>query len=96
MINKILMLIRENEGITLQETARRLNISADEVMAYECGKALPSNNIIKRYSDSFGVPVSSIQFFSEEENNGILTKESRLFFADKLLQLVEKLLQNKK
>lgn len=95
MISKILTLIRENEGLTLQETARKLGISPDEVLRYEKGDVIPPDSIIEEYSDIFGVPVASIEFFSEHDTGGVLGKKTRLFFADKIVQLVEKLMQSK-
>ena len=95
MINKILTLIRENEGFSLQETAQRLGISPDEVLDYETGCKTPGEDIIEEYSNIFGVPVASIEFFSEHDFGGGIDASHHLFFADKIVTLVEKLMQSK-
>ena len=90
MINRFLTLVRENEGLTIHETAHRLGVSPDEVLDYETGRQVPSEGMLEEYSNIFGVPVSSIEFFSEQETDSILSSNTRLFFADKFVQLVEK------
>ncbi|WP_319530914.1 helix-turn-helix transcriptional regulator [uncultured Cohaesibacter sp.] len=95
MISKILTLIRENEGLTLQDTAQRLGISPEEVLDYETGRKAPSEGIIEEYSNIFGVPVASIEFFSEHDIGGVIDTKHRLFFADKIVKLVEKLMESK-
>nr|WP_321458244.1 helix-turn-helix transcriptional regulator [uncultured Cohaesibacter sp.] len=92
MINKFLTLMRENESMTIHEVASKLGVSSDSVLAYECGTIAPTPDIIEKYSEVFGVPVSSIQFFSKEDNNGVLSTKARLFLADKFVGMVEKLL----
>ncbi|WP_320143299.1 helix-turn-helix transcriptional regulator [uncultured Cohaesibacter sp.] len=93
MLNKILTLMRENEGMTIHEVASKLCVSSEAALDYELGKVRPTPEIIKKYSEIFGVPVSSIMFFSKEDEDGILSTESRMFFADKMVVLVERLMQ---
>ena len=95
MLNKILTLMRENEGMTIHEVASKLSVSSEAALDYELGKVRPTPEIIKKYSEIFGVPVSSIMFFSKEDDDGVLSTESRMFFADKMVVLVERLLHAK-
>ena len=73
MLNKILTLMRENEGMTIHEVASKLSVSSEAALDYELGKVRPTPEIIKKYSEIFGVPVSSIMFFSKEDDDGVLS-----------------------
>ncbi|WP_316859406.1 helix-turn-helix transcriptional regulator [uncultured Cohaesibacter sp.] len=95
MIHRILTLMRENESMTIHEVAHKLGVSSEAVISYEKGEVRPTPEIITRYSKIFGVPVSSIMFFCKDDSDGILTTESRLYFADKIVFLVEKLMKSK-
>lgn len=94
MIHKILTLMRENEAMTIGELASKLGTSEDIVLNFECGRVIPSAGVIEQYSEIFGVPTSSILFFSAEDDpDGILTTKGRLFFADKMIKMFEKLMK---
>ncbi|WP_319390287.1 helix-turn-helix transcriptional regulator [uncultured Cohaesibacter sp.] len=95
MLNKILSLMRENEGMTIHEVASKLGVSSEAALDYELGMVRPTPEIIQKYSEIFGVPVSSIMFFCKEDDDGILSTESRLYFADKIVVLVERLLHGR-
>lgn len=51
------------------QLADRLNISTSHLSEIESGKKQPSLQIMERYSSEFGIPVSSILFFSENLGN---------------------------
>jgi transcriptional regulator with XRE-family HTH domain len=74
------------------ELAEKLGISKSHLSEIESGSKTPSLDIIERYSKTFGIPVSSIMFFSENIENAGKGEKAKAFVASKVisfLQLIE-------
>jgi transcriptional regulator with XRE-family HTH domain len=54
----------------------------------ESGKKQPSLDLLNRYSERFGIPVSSLLFFSESLQSGV-TNGMRLGTAKKIISLLQ-------
>ena len=80
-----LRLLRVFHDLTQTELARRLGVSKSFVSELESGSKEPTLSMLARYSEEFGIPVSSLLFFAENltgsaANQGV---------ADKVLKLLE-------
>ena len=65
MLAEALRLIRVFHDIKQTELADRLGISKSHLSEIESGRKQPKIELIERYSAEFGIPSSSILFFSE-------------------------------
>ena len=65
MLAEALRLIRVFHDIKQNELAGRLGISKSHLSEIESGRKQPRLELIERYSEEFGIPSSSILFFSE-------------------------------
>ncbi|SEK17402.1 MULTISPECIES: helix-turn-helix transcriptional regulator [unclassified Variovorax] len=90
MLNRALRLLRTYHQLTQVELAGRLEISNTYLSEIETGGKAPAVELLKRYSEVFKMPVSSIMLFSEamdaERKPG---SKLRVAAADKILRLLE-------
>lgn len=72
MLNEALRLLRTFHDLKQADLADRLGVGRSYISELESGAKTPSMDVLKRYSDNFNVPVSSIMFFAEnvEESEG--------------------------
>lgn len=79
MLSEALRLLRVFHDLKQNELAERLEISRSYISELEKGSRTPSLEVIDKYSKEFGIPVSSILFFSEnisQANKGAWSAES--------------------
>lgn len=92
MLAEALRLIRVFHDMKQQEMADRLALSKSYVSELENGKKVPSMEVIQRYSDAFGIPVSSILLFSEGLENSSNANRTKSAIAERailFLKLIE-------
>lgn len=89
MLSEALRLIRVFHDIKQQELADRLGLSKSYVSELESGRKIPSMDVIQKYSDAFGIPPSSILFFSENLENPSKAKRAKSAIAGKVLQFLQ-------
>ncbi|MFC2950394.1 helix-turn-helix transcriptional regulator [Marinicaulis aureus] len=66
MLSEALRLLRVFHDMKQGELAERLELSKSYVSEIENGNRTPSFDVIEKYANIFGVPISSIMFFSEQ------------------------------
>jgi len=95
MIGEAIKIIRVFNGMNQQELASALEISDSYLSQIESGKRAPTLKTIKAVSQKFGIPVSSLMFFSEqlETDEGIDGNRKRLAFGRRLLNALTKIEQ---
>lgn len=89
MLAEALRLIRVFHDMRQQEVADRLGLSKSYVSEIENGKKIPSIDVIQKYSDAFGIPASSIMFFSENLESPSKANVARSAIADKVLNFLK-------
>jgi len=90
MLHKALKLTRQYHEMTQLELANKLGISKSYLSEIESGKKVINIDLLNKYSDCFDVPVSSLVFFSESvENKGVLPKAFKKVIADKMINIME-------
>lgn len=94
MIAKALKLIRQYHKLTQTELASRLSISTSYLSELESGKKEPSLDILQKYADFFGVPLSSLVVFCETLEGAHSVSKARAFISKKMLKVLEWIANN--
>jgi transcriptional regulator with XRE-family HTH domain len=92
MLSEALRLIRVFHDLKQVEAAEKLGISKSHLSEIESGTKTPSLDVVERYSKTFGIPMSSIMFFSENLEKAGKGEKAKTFIASKVinfLQLIE-------
>lgn len=88
MIHEALRLIRVYHDLKQVEAAKRVGISQSYLSELERGAKSPPLDILKKYSDTFDIPVSSIMYFSENID-GNRNSKTTSFVAKKIISLLQ-------
>lgn len=89
MLHEALRLIRAYHDLSQSQLGAELGVSNSFLSEIESGKKQPTLELLKKYSERFGVPVSSLLFFSESLHTGGVTKNLRLGAAKKVVSLLQ-------
>lgn len=77
MISDSLWVLRKYLGKTQAELAQELGISQSYLSEIEKGSKEVTFSLLQKYSDRFGVPLSALLFFVEEEGRNITAGDGR-------------------
>lgn len=88
MYDRALKTIRQYHRLSQAELADELQISRSYLNELERKRKEPSLEILSKYAKRFDVPLSSILLFAEQSQNQKFNK-ARVFFADKVLKMLE-------
>jgi transcriptional regulator with XRE-family HTH domain len=89
MLGEALRLIRVYHDLKQKDAAERLKVSTSYLSEVEKGRKTPTLDIIRRYSEAFDLPVSSIMFFAESVNGDTALDRTRSFVAGKMIGLMQ-------
>jgi len=89
MISEALRMIRVFHDLSQKDLSARLHIAPSHLSEIEAGKKQPTLQLLERYSTEFGIPVSSIMFFSEQMGGGSRAEKLRLNVSEKVLALLK-------
>ena len=89
MLGEALRLIRVFHDIKQQELAERIGLSKSYVSELESGKKNPSIDVVQKYSEIFGIPASSILFFSENLDDPSNYRRAKSAIAGKVLKFLQ-------
>lgn len=89
MLNEALRLVRAYHDISQTQLCTKLGVSNSYLSEIESGKKQPSLDLLKKYSEYFDVPVSSLLFFSENLDNPKITDKIRVGTARKIVALLQ-------
>lgn len=89
MLGESLRLIRVFHDVQQNELADQLGVAQSYISEIESGKKQPTIPILEKYADFFGIPVSSILFFSETMEEGKLSERARVSISKKVLRLLD-------
>lgn len=88
MFDRALKIFRQYHRLNQAELAAKLGLSKSYISEIERGHKEPSLDVIRKYSEVFDVPMSSLMLFAERSSDSGLEK-ARLFAADKVLKMLE-------
>ncbi|HBP5565082.1 TPA: helix-turn-helix transcriptional regulator [Pseudomonas aeruginosa] len=89
MLNKALKLIRTYYDISQTELSSQIGVSNSYLSEIESGKKQPTIDLLKKYSELFDIPLSSILFFSESLDALKTTDAMRMTVAKSVISLLE-------
>lgn len=89
MINKALRLIRVYHDLNQADAAARVGLSKSYVSEIESGNKKVTLEVLKKYSNAFDIPVSSLMLFAENAEEGLFADDAREYVADKALKMLE-------
>lgn len=89
MSGNALKLIRQFYRIKQGELAENLDISNSYLSEIESGKKEVTLDLLKKYSDYFDIPMSSLMLFSEKLEDNSIAEKFRANFATKIKQIME-------
>lgn len=89
MINQALRLIRSYHDLSQSELCTELGLSNSYLSEIESGKKQPTLDLLKRYSEFFDIPLSSILFFSENLEAAKSSDRLRRNIAGKIISILE-------
>lgn len=88
MFDRALKVVRQYHRLGQSELADKIGISRSYLNEIEKGKKEPSIDVLRRYSEYFNVPMSSLMLFAEN-SDGSSAGTVREFAADKVLRMLE-------
>jgi transcriptional regulator with XRE-family HTH domain len=92
MLNEALRLIRVYHDMKQAELATKLGISKSYMSEIEKGTKSPTMELVEKYAEIFGIPSSSILFFSENMDKPMAAGTARYahrFVAAKIIKLLQ-------
>jgi transcriptional regulator with XRE-family HTH domain len=94
-IGESIKLVRAIAGLTQEQMANRLDVSATHLSLVENGKSNPSLSLLQRVEDEFGVPKSFLVWnshFQAKTKDPALSKRYRLL-GEQMLELATTLIR---
>lgn len=89
MLGDALRMIRAFHDVSQKEAAERLQIAPSYLSEIESGKKEPTVQLLRRYSEEFRMPMSSILFFAEHMNDGTAASRLKVAVCGKALALLK-------
>lgn len=84
-----LKLIRQYHNVKQSELASKISISNSYLSEVESGKKEVTIDLLKKYSEFFNLPMSSLMLFSENLEDNSIAEKFRVGFASKIKQIME-------
>src|SRR5690349_13890407 len=88
MLNQALRMIRVFHDMSQKDLATRLEVAPSYLSEIEAGKKEPTLALLRKYSEQFRIPLSSIMFFSEHMQDGEAASKLRTAVSGKVLALL--------
>jgi len=89
MNGQALKLIRQFHDIKQSKLADEMHISNSYLSEIESGKKEVTLELLKKYSEYFNMPMSSLMMFSEKLEDNSISEKFRVNFATKIKKIME-------
>lgn len=87
-LNETLRLVRVFHDLNQSKLAENLGISKSYLSEIESSKKPITMELLKKYSENFQIPASSLMLFSEKMENGNMSEKSRFYLAKKIIKMM--------
>lgn len=94
MIGDILKRTRAIYGYKASEMSEMLQISRSYLSEIENNKKQPSLDLLKRYSEIYGIKLSSLILLSENYDEADKKKKGDMFIKNMMIHLIERMSPN--
>jgi transcriptional regulator with XRE-family HTH domain len=91
LIGEALRLLRVYSDMTQKDMAEALGVSQSFLSEVEKGRKQPTLELLHRYGERLGVPLSSLMFFAEEIDPVTRSGKARIAIASKVLELLARI-----
>ncbi len=88
MQHEALRLVRVFHDLNQNTLADRLQVSKSYLSEVESGKKQATLELLQRYADTFGMPLSSLLFFAEQVEGGA-RENARNAIAGKVVKMLD-------
>lgn len=88
-MNKAFRLIRTYHGIRQSQLAEEMGLSKSYLSELESGKKEISIEVLKKYSEHFNMPMSSILFFMENSESPKALEKSRDRISKRVIKMLD-------
>lgn len=88
MLGEALRLIRVYHDMKQKDAADALGLSTSYLSEIEKGRKVPTLDVLHRYAENFGMPLSSILFFAETVEGGAYDR-AKSVIAGKMIGLLQ-------
>ncbi len=88
MLNEALRLIRVFHDLSKSEVAARVGLSKSYVTELEGGNKKVTLEVLQKYADAFGIPISSLMLFAERAE-GRASEGARIAIGSKVLKMLD-------
>ncbi|MFY8106358.1 MAG: helix-turn-helix domain-containing protein [Elstera sp.] len=89
MMNQALRLVRVYHDMSLVEAANRVGLSKSYVSEIENGHKKVTMEVLEKYAEAFGIPMSSLMLFAERTEGKRVSEDIRSYVADKALKMLD-------
>jgi transcriptional regulator with XRE-family HTH domain len=89
MYGQALKLIRQFHNIKQGQLANSISVSNSYLSEIESGKKEVTLDLLKKYSDYFNIPMSSLMLFSEKLEDNSIAERFRIRFTSRIKQIME-------
>ena len=89
MISRALRLVRQFHRLKQTDLAARLDLSNSYLSEIETGVKSPSVELLRKYSEIFNIPVSTLLLFSERLEEKKFSERVRVQAGGKILRMLE-------
>lgn len=88
MQHEALRLVRVFHDMNQTALAERLQVSKSYISEIESGKKIATLELLQKYADAFGMPLSSLLFFAEQVGSNPREK-ARTAIASKAIKMLD-------
>jgi transcriptional regulator with XRE-family HTH domain len=81
--------VRIYHDLTQLEVARITGLSKSYVSEIESARKKVSIEVLNKYSEAFGIPVSSLMLFAEHSQDRRFSEDARVYIANKTLKMLD-------
>ena len=86
-IGLVLKCVRIINDLTITETAKRVGLSQVYVGELERGAKMPSEETLRKYSETFEIPIKTLEYFSKKNKKETSYQKMLLMILKKIVTL---------